>query len=472
MKRKLLTVFLIIAALIMLFAITSTASEVVEVWDISATENDNVTAYLHTDEANDGMYTLTITGTGNMKDWRYNGTLWYSYRDKITSVTIENGITTIGVYAFCRCSSLTSIVIGDSVTTIGSSAFRYCDSLTRVVIPNSVTTIGNAAFYDCDSLTSVVISDSVTTIDNAAFCSCSLTSIEVDEANQYYCSIDGNLYTKDKKTLVQYAIGKTATEFTIPSSVTRIGTSAFSNCDSLTSIVIPDSVTKIGNEAFSWCSSLTSVVIPDSVTTIGTNAFYDCDSLTSVAIGDSVTTIGIFAFDNCSSLTIYCEAESQPSGWNSYWNSSKRPVVWNYKVTLLENVFTFLGYSAREDGTGAICAGYEIDYEAIGLYESLTGETLEFGTVFASYENLNGQQPLNDDGTVVSLEKGKVIKQSLNNYTYGSYEFVLRDISDSIKDHSFVISLYVFNGIEVKYNQGSFSETVSGISYNQINQGE
>jgi uncharacterized repeat protein (TIGR02543 family) len=72
------------------------------------------------------------------------------------------------------------------------------------------------------------------------------------------------------------------------------------------------------------------VTIPDSVTSIGNSAFRGCISLTSVTIENSVTSIGSSAFYGCSSLTIYCEAASKPSGWNSSWNSSNRPVVWGY----------------------------------------------------------------------------------------------------------------------------------------------
>ena len=110
--------------------------------------------------------------------------------------------------------------------------------------------------------------------------------------------------------MIQYAKGKDATSFTLPSSVTSIGSSAFSGCSSLQSIEIPLSVTSIGYEAFSYCRALTSIVIPNSVTSIGESVFFDCYS----------------------STTIYCEAESQPSGWNSSWKSGcSAIVVWGYK---------------------------------------------------------------------------------------------------------------------------------------------
>ena len=178
----------------------------------------------------------------------------------LTSVTIGNSVTSIGNHAFFDCDSLTSVTIGNSVVGLGGYAFMDCDSLTSVTIPDSVTSIGGGAFFDCDKLTSVTIPNSITSIGNWAFKYCTnLTSINVGNQNTTYKSINGNLYSNDGKTLIQYAIGKTDSSFIIPDSVVGIGDYAFSGCKSLTSVTIGNSVTSIGNYAFAYCRSLTSI---------------------------------------------------------------------------------------------------------------------------------------------------------------------------------------------------------------------
>ena len=105
---------------------------------------------------------LTISGTGKMNDYEYIGDApWYSSRSSITSVIINDGVTSIGDGAFADCSSLTSIEIPNNVISIGGSAFYGCKNLTSITIPNSVTSIGNYAFYDCHSLTSVTLHSNV-----------------------------------------------------------------------------------------------------------------------------------------------------------------------------------------------------------------------------------------------------------------------------------------------------------------------
>ena len=126
----------------------------------------------------------------------------HTFENGVGTIEFDDDVTSIGQYAFYKCTSLTSIDIPNSVTSIGKHAFESCSGLTSIAIPDSVTSIGQQAFYKCTSLTSIEIPDSVTTIGPDAFNSCSsLTSV------------------------------------TIGNSVTIIGQYAFQNCSGLTSIV-------------------------------------------------------------------------------------------------------------------------------------------------------------------------------------------------------------------------------------------
>ena len=133
----------------------------------------------------DSEGTLTISGTGAMTDYSYDPNApWFNSRSSIKSVIIENGVTSIGNYAFYFCSNLASVTIPNSVTSIGDQAFYSCNKLANVTIPDSVTSIGDSAFFLCSNLVSVTIPNSVTIIGNDAFISCrSLTGIWVDVAN-------------------------------------------------------------------------------------------------------------------------------------------------------------------------------------------------------------------------------------------------------------------------------------------------
>ena len=251
--------------------------------------------------------TLIISGTGAMTSWTEASSVpWYSNRNDIKTVTITDGVTTIGGLALYLCKNLTSVTIPDSVITIGESAFEQCNKLKRVIIPDGVTTIGKRAFVSCKSLTNITIPDNVTTIGETVFYSCTnltsviigssvttigervfsycynLTSIIVDDNNPSYISVDGNLFNKPKTKLIQYAVGKTDTHYTIPDSVTTIGDKAFIACDNLTSVTIGSSVTTLEYDAFSMCHNLAIVTIPVSVTTISNCAFEYCKSLTDV----------------------------------------------------------------------------------------------------------------------------------------------------------------------------------------------
>ena len=83
-----------------------------------------------------------------------------------------------------------------------------------------------------------------------------------------------------------------------------------------------------GSKKASEINNVKEIIIPDSISSIEKCAFADCSSLVNIEIPNSVTSIGYEAFLGCNSLTIYCEAASKPTGWDSNWNGSRRPVNW------------------------------------------------------------------------------------------------------------------------------------------------
>ncbi len=234
---------------------------------------DNVTWAL------DEHGTLTISGSGAMKDYNENyfspdyftNTPFYPIKDRVFEIVIEEGVTTIGAYAFNNCGSLKRVIIPESVTSIGNSAFWSGNNLTNIIIPGSVKKIEGHAFSNCSSLSSVTLSEGeLLQIGDYAFFGCnSLSSIS------------------------------------IPNSVAFLGEFAFSNCGSLSSVTLSDKLTKIAHGAFYKCD-LTSVEIPASVTSIELSAFAHNKNLSSVTIPSNVTILNGSehggAFDECTSL--------------------------------------------------------------------------------------------------------------------------------------------------------------------------
>lgn len=117
---------------------------------------------------------LTISGTGDMKDFSYYRDIpWREqYNDKIKTVLIEDGVTSIGNNAFSECINLNEALIGNSVAKIGYDAFYGCESLEEITVPDSVLTIGSYAFSDCVSLEKVSLGNGITEIDYGAFFGC------------------------------------------------------------------------------------------------------------------------------------------------------------------------------------------------------------------------------------------------------------------------------------------------------------
>ena len=208
------------------------------------------------------QFTFTTNNDGTLNISNYSG------NGPVTIPATVNGVpvTSIGDSAF-EFGDLTSVTIPDGITTIGNSAFQEVYSLASVTIPGSVTNTGGRAFFDCGALTNVNILNGSTSLGVSEFGGCfNLISV------------------------------------TIPNSVSSISYSAFLNCYSLVNVDIPNRVTSIEIETFEGCSALRSITIPSSVTNISSDAFLGCSSLMSVYFtGDSPTPTNdssVFAGDN------------------------------------------------------------------------------------------------------------------------------------------------------------------------------
>ena len=171
-KIRLLSALLALAMLLALLPTAAFAADIVNSGTCGAeSDGSNVTWKLDSDG------TLTISGTGKMKDYNNsNGSPWsVNVKKAIQAVVIKNGVTSIGNCAFYNTTYLTSVTFenGSKLTNIGQAAFGLCRKLTSITIPSSVTTIGANAFAVCEKLTSITIPSSVTTIKSSAFLSCS-----------------------------------------------------------------------------------------------------------------------------------------------------------------------------------------------------------------------------------------------------------------------------------------------------------
>lgn len=284
----------------------------------------------------------------------------------LQTFTFYDSVNSIGYGVFSGCQKISSIVvIGGQGNYLSDNGVLYSNDMRTIVkyagndytfeIPNTVTHIEKEAFNDCLSLRKIVVGSNVTHIDDGAFMGCySLADISVDSSNEKYCSIDGVLFSKDKKTLVAYP-GNGLPEYTIPDGVTNIQSMAFSDCISLYRVTLPESISCIGDSAFNASYNLKSVILPSTLTEIQNDAFRDCISLISIVIPKNVSNIDSGAFWKSALKTIYYEgtkeewealncriftaqlspvteyfySETKPTDTDNYWRYvNNKPKIW------------------------------------------------------------------------------------------------------------------------------------------------
>ena len=393
-------------------------------------------------------------------------------------------------HLFLNEKEINNLVIPENVTSIGKYAFIKCSGLTSVTIPKSITKIGDGAFYGCNGLTSVYISDV------ESWC-----KIEFGQTKEY----DYSDYRWDDEYDDEYIVyykynysnplsyahhlfinGKEIEELNISDNITFINDYAFHNCVSLTSITFPNSMTDIGRYAFSGCCGLLSVNSSIGVTSIGEGAFFGCENLSSVNISDldswckinfnltkkrdhygpwefyeysnplsyaqklylngkeitdlilpnSVTSINDYAFHNCSSLISVIIPNNVTSIGNYAFEGCSALV----SVTIGSGVKNINNYAIAScpELTDVYCLAKKVPYST---QNSFSGSLIKYATLHVPETSVDAymkQSPWNEFGSIVSLESTTTYLLTYlldnNNYKQYSLKYGANIIPESIPE--------------------------------------
>lgn len=217
---------------------------------------DNVIVDSPVDVNMSGELTLPSTVTINGKDYTLTAIDGLAFKDckNITSVVLPATVDSIGVQAFNGCAAMKSINLGDTkIRTLSTSAFLYCGSLQTITLPATVTSVGTNPFME----------------------SLSLKEIKVAAGNKNFVSLDGVLFTIDKKTLISFPAGHSR-DYVVPEGTEIIEHSAFCMARKLRTVKFPASLKRLENNCFMRVDSLQKIELPPYLERLGASAFAEC----------------------------------------------------------------------------------------------------------------------------------------------------------------------------------------------------
>ena len=278
------------------------------------------------------VQTLTISGTGDMWDFWPLTVPWQQSLCSIQKVVLEEGVTSVGKFAFHRAESLSEVVLPGSLTRIGDASFSGCSGLASITLPVQVQSVGISNFCTCRSMTEIL----------------------VDPDNEYFCSIGGALYSKDGSALIEYPGGR-AGEFVVPANTTEIAASALAGAEAVTEVTLPAQMVKIGDKAFEKCSGLNTIRFSGNAPLFGEEVFGEVTATAYYPADDPTWTEEIVGDESFGGGTItwvaYASPAYTPGDINGDGEVDNKDVTWLMRYVKYQDVsVTALALDVNGDG--------------------------------------------------------------------------------------------------------------------------
>lgn len=379
---------------------------------------------------------------------------------QLDEIVLNDGIKTLGNYAFWNFRNLKNIIIPESVTNIGESAFHGCTALSNLTLPDSITEIAGEAFSNCVSLGKVTLPKNLTLLGNGVFENCN-AEIIFPASLKCIPIMGDNAVTKVTIPEGVETIGEEAfaycsnfTEITLPSTITNVERSAFFNTP-ITKFIYPQNIDNIPASAF-YGTKLKEFSVPDNVTEIDDGAFYNCTDLKKITIPEFVTYIGNDVFKDCRNLVIYGKRDSVAERY-AYINNIKF-VSGQYKVVFKDNGRTVDTYyiDKGENATPPSLKekpGYTLSWDAD--YTNIQ-EDMVINAVWTKKDNGGGNTTIivspseTNKYTVTFKDRGKIVKtEKVKSGDAAEYPYINR------------------NGYELSWDK-DFSKVTANITVNAV----
>ena len=362
--------------------------------------------------------------------------------DQLTNVTIpgsfvydgvEYRVIAIGTRAFAN-TPITSVTIEDGVKSIGQEAFNSCYRLTQVNFPSTLTEILSDAFNSCSRITSLFIPASVTSISNWAFTWMNrLNTIQVAAENTVYDSRNNCNAIIETSTNTLIAGAKSTV---IPADVVSIGDCAFSSRE-MSEISIPGSVKTIGNSAFNSCQYLTEVILPEGVETLQDNAFRNCERLITIEFPTTLKNFGGWIVGGCNNLVnvvsnIEDPKEIMESVFDDNYGLYSRATLWvpKGKINTYRGVEGWNRFENYDELLGDILTPPTISYDGRRMVMTVPAE--QKASIYYSVDGTKPNILYNDTILVSNLGTVLAIAKRFGSYTVDTTRYEITYVFDGV----------------------------------------